>query len=59
MGSLLEESRSHYARDPQAAAALVSAGLAPSANGVDPGELAAWTNVARVILNLHETITRN
>ena len=24
-----------------------------------PAELAAWTNVARAILNLHETITRN
>lgn len=27
--------------------------------GLDPAELAAWTSVARVILNLHETITRN
>ena len=26
---------------------------------VDPAELAAWTSVARVLLNLHETITRN
>ena len=26
---------------------------------LDPAELAAWTSVARVILNLHETITRN
>jgi hypothetical protein len=25
---------------------------------VDPIHLAAWTSVARVILNLHETITR-
>ena len=27
--------------------------------GVEPAELAAWTSVARVILNLHETITRD
>jgi hypothetical protein len=27
--------------------------------GTDPIELAAWTSVARTILNLHETITRN
>jgi hypothetical protein len=26
---------------------------------VDPAELAAWTSVARVLLNLHETNTRN
>jgi hypothetical protein len=26
---------------------------------VDPAELAAWTHVARVLFNLHETITRN
>ena len=26
---------------------------------IDPAELAAWTSVARVLLNLHETITRN
>ena len=25
---------------------------------LDRAELAAWTSVARVILNLHETITR-
>ena len=29
------------------------------AAGIDPAELAAWTSVTRVILNLHETITRN
>ena len=34
-------------------------GDAPAPADVDPAELAAWTSVARVILNLHETITRN
>jgi len=29
------------------------------AKNTDATELAAWTSVARVILNLHETITRN
>ena len=28
------------------------------ANGSDADELAAWTQVCRIILNLHETITR-
>ena len=32
---------------------------ADAAKDIDPAELAAWTSVARVLLNLHETITRN
>jgi len=28
------------------------------ATGVNEPELAAWTQVCRVVLNLHETITR-
>ena len=41
------------------AQALQRVGFAPAPAGVDPVELAAWTNLARVILNLHETITRS
>ncbi len=37
---------------------MVRVGNAPAPTGVDPVELAAWTEVCRVILNLHETITR-
>ena len=37
---------------------LLNVGQRPQAE-LDPAELAAWTSVARVILNLHETITRN
>jgi hypothetical protein len=33
-------------------------GIAPSSGDRDPAELAAWTNLCRVVLNLHETITR-
>ena len=33
--------------------------MRPAPAGVDPAELAAWTSVARVLLNLHETITRS
>ena len=57
--ALLDKLRSHYGQDREAAESLLKVGLAPRPEGVDPGELAAWTNVARVILNLHETITRN
>jgi hypothetical protein len=37
---------------------LIKTGEAPVAKNVDAAELAAWTNVTRVILNLHETINR-
>ena len=48
-----------YTNDAAAAEQLVKAGLAPVAKDVNVSELAAWTSVARVILNLHETITRS
>ena len=38
---------------------LVSVGEYPAPKDLDVAELAAWTSVARVMLNLHETITRN
>jgi hypothetical protein len=38
---------------------LLGVGDAPVPAGLDPAELAAWTSVARVLLNLHETITRS
>lgn len=45
---------------PKAAAALLAIGEAPRpASPVNSAELAAATTVARAILNLHETITRN
>ena len=43
----------------KAAEALVSVGISPRPKDVDAAELAAWTSVSRVLLNLNETITRN
>ncbi len=37
---------------------LLANGEAPRDPSLDPGELAAWTNVATMILNLDETITK-
>jgi hypothetical protein len=37
---------------------LLRVGLAQAPEGIAPSELAAWAGVCRVILNLHETITR-
>lgn len=48
-----------YKADPAAAESLLKTGHAPLPADVDKAELAAWTHVARVLLNLHETITRS
>jgi hypothetical protein len=57
--ALYEKHRAEFAADPQAALKLVSSGERPVPRDANVTELAAWTSVARVILNLHETITRN
>ena len=48
-----------YRTDAQAARALISTGQAPVADDLDAAELAAWTAVARAVLNMSETIIRN
>lgn len=55
---LLAAERVAYARVPEDARKLVSAGKAPVAADLDAVEWAAWTSVARAVLNLNETITR-
>ena len=55
---LLRRHRDPYRADPSAAAAYVGVGGSPVPSDLDPSELAAWTDVARAVLNLHETITR-
>jgi hypothetical protein len=59
LSSLLDKHTSEYHADPEAARKLVSIGQRPVPNALDLAELAAWTSVARVLLNLHETITRS
>ena len=56
--SLLEENRIAYDQSEAEALALVSLGGAERDPMLDPRELAAWTQVTRAILNLHETMTR-
>ncbi len=57
---LLLEERHHYAAEPSAAEALVeSADDFIDVDVADPLELAAWTSVARALLNMYETVTRN
>jgi mono/diheme cytochrome c family protein len=47
-----------YRRDPEAASKLLQVGESPVDRRLNKSELAAWTTVASVILNLDETITK-
>jgi hypothetical protein len=57
--ALIQSQREHYDAHPEAADELLGVGLTPVPPGLDRVELAAWTSVARVVLNLHEAMTRN
>ncbi len=54
----LEHHRSVYRKDPQSALRLLQVGESPREQRLDPVELAAFTNVAGVLLNLDETVTK-
>ena len=56
---LMQTHYDQYRADPSAARALLTTGLKPNPSDVDPVDLASWTSIARVILNLHETISRS
>jgi hypothetical protein len=58
LSRLYRQSRERYAADPAAAGQLLGVGLAPRPGDLDAADLAAWTAVARAILNLNEAITR-
>jgi cytochrome c553 len=59
LGALFRTHGAQYRADPRAAARVVQTGLAPAPKDLDVVELAAWTSVARAILNLPELITRS
>jgi hypothetical protein len=59
LAELYEKHFKHYASDEKAARALLEVGQSKPPSDIPPAELAACTSVARVILNLHETITRD
>ena len=56
---VLNDRRTAYRADPESAKKLLQVGLSPAPKESDPVELAAWTHAARVLLNLHETVTRD
>ena len=56
---LLEANQIRYTADEKAAKELITTGQSPVPSDLKPVDLAAWTMVARAVLNLNETITRN
>jgi hypothetical protein len=55
--SIYDQAHERYASDPKAARQLL--GTRPLPEHVDAADWAAWFNVAHVLLNLDETITKN
>jgi hypothetical protein len=59
LASLYQKNLARFQAAPATATQLLAVGDTPISRDVDPAEWAAMTMVARAILNLHETITRN
>ena len=55
---MLAKHRKEYSEKPDEAKKLLAVGEVKVPADTNPIELAAWTSVCRVVLNLHETITR-
>jgi hypothetical protein len=58
LGSLLEKHLASYRANMADRDSLNKVGMKAAPADLDAAELAAYTSIARVILNLHETITR-
>jgi hypothetical protein len=56
--SLFNDYLSEFRKQPESAAKLLSAGESPRNEQLDVHELAAWTMVGHVLLNLSETVTK-
>lgn len=59
LAALLAKHLADYSKDPESAKKLIATGESEVPTDLNASELAAWTSVARVILNLSETITRS
>jgi len=57
--TLLEKQLARYQQAPDAAAKAIRNGASAPKTGLAEPELAAWTLVANLLLNLDETVTRN
>jgi hypothetical protein len=56
--SLFQSERARYASDSAAAQSLATDPIGPAPGGLDTAELAAWTSVANVLLNLDGLLTK-
>jgi hypothetical protein len=55
---LYQDQLANYQKDPEAAVKLISVGDSPRNEKLDPAELAAWSMIGSVLLNLDETVTK-
>ena len=55
---LVSDLQASYTADTKAAEAMTRIGQSPRLEKVRPAELAAWTGLASVVLNLDEAVTR-
>ena len=55
---LYQQRLEQFQQDPAAAQAMLSVGDSPRDNDLDMAEHAAWTVIARLLLNLDETINK-
>jgi hypothetical protein len=56
--ALFESERHHYERNPEAAAQMAASETLPTEESPSVAELAAWTVVCNVLLNLDETLNK-
>jgi hypothetical protein len=56
--SSVRKQRARFTADPARANELLAVGESPLDPALDPAELAAWTTVASMILNLDESLSR-
>ena len=56
---LYRENLEKFKKDPAAAKAMARSELPRPSKEMNPAELAAWTVVANVLLNLDETVTKD
>jgi hypothetical protein len=58
LSGFLQEQLVKYAKDVKAAQALIAVGETKADPALNPNELAAWTLVANLVLNLDEVVTK-
>ena len=59
LADVLKQQTAEYQKNTGAATRLLGVGGFQVKGSIDPVELAAWTTVASVVLNLDETVTKN